>query len=1072
MRNRTPFQLLVLTISVLAAASSPAMVAPLNPSGLRCEYRANPLGIDETAPRLSWVVTSKKRAETQAAYQILVASSETVLAQNKGDCWDSKRVAGDDTTAIVYGGKPLTTGEVCHWKVRVWDNNGAVSDWSAPALWSMGLLNQNDWSAQWIGYDKMRQSATVKAPFAGAKWIWFAGDKFPDVPKGNRQFMSELKIPADAKIAKAELLVAADSRVFFDLNGQAVAMSHSSDKGVARLVDVKSLLKPGVNMVRVQVENAQTGPAGLIAQVNVTTDDGRTCVLVTDESWRATDNGGANWHNRPIAANEWPACQVLGSAGCAPWGELKYTPLLLPPPSYFRVGFDISKPVERATLYVTALGLADCHLNGRLVSEDRFTPGWTDYTKRVHYRAYDVTKLLNHGRNALGAVLADGWYSGYIGWGQIRDHYGKTPRLRAQLQVDYADGSHDIVATGPDWKASTGPVTSADFLMGEAFDARLVQKWCEPDFNASGWDSVVTGAEMNPVVQAHPGPPVRAFAEIKPKTITEVRPGVYVFDMGQNFAGVARLKVNGPAGRKITLRFAERLMPGGSVYTVNLRGAISTDTYICRGHGTETWEPRFTFHGFQYVEVTGLDSRPSKDLITGIALSSATAEAGDFACSDPMLNRLAKNTYWTQRANFIDIPTDCPQRDERLGWMGDAQVYVRTATLHEDVQAFFTKWLVDVEDGQRQDGEFPMVAPVKIAGNDGGPAWADAGVICPWNIYYVYGDTRILEKHYQSMARFIDFCQNRSTPDLLPPKEFHCFGDWLDIKDETPKPVIYEAYFAHSTKLMANIAAALGKTGDAAKYNDLFNRIKTAFNRAYVKDDGRIEGNTQTDYVLALSFDLLDPDRQKQAATHLVENIEKRDWHLSTGFIGTKSLMLALASIGRDDVAYRLIHNDTFPSWGFSIKHGATSIWERWDGWTPEKGFQDPGMNSFAHYSFGAVYQWMVENIGGIQSEGPAYKHIIIAPQTDDKLTFADVTYDSIHGPIETHWKKTGRGLRLKVIIPANTTATVSLPAADEAAVTESGRKVERAPGVKFLGKNGKSVVFEVASGAYNFKTK
>jgi alpha-L-rhamnosidase len=437
-----------------------------------------------------------------------------------------------------------------------------------------------------------------------------------------------------------------------------------------------------------------------------------------------------------------------------------------------------------------------------------------------------------------------------------------------------------------------------------------------------------------------------------------------------------------------------------------------------------------------------------------------------------MLNRLARNIYWTQRANFIDIPTDCPQRDERLGWMGDAQVYLRAATLNADVQSFFTKWLVDVQDGQRADGEYPMVAPVKVAGDDGGPAWADAGVICPWTIYQVYGDTRVLERHYDSMARFIDFCKNRSTAELLPPDKFHCFGDWLNIKDETPKTVICTAYFAYSTHLMAQIAQVLGRADDAVKYNELFERIKAAFNHAYVKNDGRIEGNTQTDYVLALSFGLLDETRQQQAAQHLVESIEKHNWHLATGFIGTKSLMLTLAQIGRNDVADMLIHNDTFPSWGFSIQQGATSIWERWDGWTPEKGFQDAGMNSFAHYSFGAVYQWMVENIGGIHSDGPDYKKIIIAPQPDPRLTFADTTYASIRGQIETHWMKKGTGLRLKVIIPANTTATVIVPGAATRSVYESGRLASRSPGVKFVRVEGDAAVYEVVSGTYDFVTK
>jgi alpha-L-rhamnosidase len=898
----------LLVVACLIAIKATA--ASLTPDTLRCEYRTNPLGLDETAPRLSWIVKSKNRDERQTAYQVVVAATEKELSDNKGTLWDSGKVHSDGTTAIVYQGQPLGSCNFCYWKVRVWDKNDHASDWSQPAMWAMGLLHQDDWRGPWIGYDKMRQD----------------------------EFVS--------------------------------------------------------------------------------------------------------------------------------------TNLFLPPPPYLRTAFQVSHKVKRATLYVTALGLADFYVDGHRVSDDRFTPGWTDYTKRVHYRAYDVTTLLHGGDNVLGAILADGWYSGYIGWGHIRDHYGKQPRLRVQLQVDYQDGTHEIVASGPDWKASSGAISSTDFLMGESYDAQREEKWSEPGFDDRNWDTVVTGAEMYPLIQAHPGPPVGSFAEVTPVSITPIHSGAYVFDMGQNFAGVARLKVKGRAGQKITLRFAERLNPDGSIYTTNLRGALATDTYICGGHGVETWEPRFTYHGFQYIEVTGLEETPDTKSITGIALSSETMDVGRFTCSDPMLNRLAKNIYWTQRANFIDIPTDCPQRDERLGWMGDAQVYIRTATLNEDVQAFFTKWLVDVQDGQRADGEFPMVAPVKVAGDDGGSAWADAGVICPWTIYEVYGDTRILKKHYASMARFIEFCKNRSTPDLLPPKQFQCFGDWLNIHDETPKTVICTAYFAYSTELMASIAEALGRTEDAAKYNDLFSRIKAAFNKAYVKPDGTIEGDTQTDYVLALAFDLLDTDQQQRAANHLIDKIKGRDWHLSTGFIGTKNLMMTLAKIGRNDVAYRLIHNDTFPSWGFSIKQGATSIWERWDGWTPEKGFQDPGMNSFAHYSFGAVYQWMAENIGGIRTDGPAYKHIVIAPQPDEQLTSADTTYVSIHGPIETHWKKQNGHFDLKVTIPANTTATLILPVGNVDSVRESGHPIRRSQGVTFVTADSGHSTFEVASGTYDFSTK
>ena len=1059
------------------AEADNAAVAGLTPVALRCEYLTDPAGIQETQPRLSWQLSSAQRGGRQVAYQILVASSPELLQQDKGDLWDTGRLESGESIGTVYAGAPLVAQEHGYWKVRVWDAQNQPG-WSQPAEWSMGLLEPTDWRAEWIGYDAARLKRQPASSFDHARWIWYAADGGTP-PKGYRRFAREFVLPAGVGIAQAELTATADDAFQFAINGQVVLKNQEGTDSWRhpQKAEVASLLQPGVNHILVQAENLEPGPAGLLAALVVTTTDGQTIRLQTDDSWRAAVSPGADWLNQSLPDEAWSAPRVIGENGVAPWGVLSAGEVFLPPAPYLRTAFKADRPVRRATLYVSALGLVEAHLNGQRVSEDFFTPGWTDYDKRVHYRTYDVTAQVRPGENALGAVLADGWYCGYIGYAKERDYYGKLPRVRMQLQLDYADGSAAVVGTGPDWKAATGAVREADFLQGESYDARQEPAgWDLPGFADQQWQPVVTDDAVQPLMQAHPGPPVRVLAEFRAKTISEPKPGVYVLNLGQNFAGIAHLKIAGQPGQKVTLRFAERLNPDGTIYTTNLRSARATDTYICKGGGVEEWEPHFTFHGFQYIEVTGLTQPPAKDTVVGLALSSATPVAGSFACSDPMLNQLHSNIYWTQRANFIDIPTDCPQRDERLGWTGDAQVYVRTATLNCDVEAFYTKWLVDlIEDGQRADGEFPMVAPVKVAGDDGGPAWADSGVVCPWTIYDVYGDRRILERYYPAMTRFIAFCQNRSKPNLLPPDHYQCFGDWLSIQADTPKDVICTAYFAQSTRLVARAAAVLGKTEDAAKYNDLYERIKAAFNQAYVTDDGRVRGDTQAGYVLALGFDLVDGDRAKLAAQHLVENIQARDWHLSTGFIGTKDLMLVLAKFGRNDVAYRLIHNDTFPSWGFSIKHGATSIWERWDGWTPEKGFQDPGMNSFAHYSFGAVYQWMLENLGGIRSDGTAYKHIIIAPQLDPGLTKVTAGYDSIRGPIQTAWRRTGDGLTLEVTIPANTSATVYLPAgasttADQ--ITEGGQPLAQAEGVKWLRNEGGCAVLAVASGSYQFAVK
>lgn len=1038
----------------------------LHPADLRCEHLIDPVSIDVKVPRLSWIVASSQRNQKQTAYQVLVAGSEAQLHEDHGDLWDSGKIQSNQTLDIEYAGKPLEADQRVFWKVRVWDRDGKASDWSKHARWIVGLSNDQWNKSQWIGYDAIHKTALQDAPLDGASWIWGAGNR-NTAPAGSRVFQRTFAVPAQAKIKSAALCVTARGLYTCEINGKKAAQSQPPvDWKRPSVVDATSLVHAGENEIQIRVEHQIAGPAGLIARLFIESEDGGARTVVTDgnfRSGRAADDGGMPQRSA--------SARVLGKYGDEPWGKLKTDVPVLPPPAYLQTEFNLSKPVRSATLYATALGIADVHLNGKRISDDRFDPGWTDYSKRVYYRAFDVTSDLKSDTNAVGAILADGWYSGYVGYARQRDLYGSKTRFRAQLHISYEDGTTETIATGPRWKASAGPILEADFLAGETYDARLeMSGWDQAGFDSKKWQAVdADGAEAQPVIEWHPGPPVSYVGDFHAEKITEPTPGVYVIDTGQNVAGIAHLKIQGEPGQKITLRFAERLNPDGTIYTANLRSARATDTYICRGGETEEWEPRFTFHGFQYIEITGLKSAPTPETVYCRALSSQTPLAGAFECSNSMINQLHSNIYWTQRSNFIDIPTDCPQRDERLGWTGDAQVYVRTATLNCDVQSFFTKWLVDLADGQRADGQFPMVAPVKVAGDDGGPAWADAGVICPWTIYQVYGDKRLLERQYPSMKKFIDFCKNRSTKALLPPKQFHCFGDWLSINADTPKDVIYEAYFARSTDLAARAADVLGKTQDASELHGLFNRIKAAFNNAYVSEDGTIKGNTQACYVLALASNLLDEQKQKLAAQYLVDDIEKRGWHLSTGFVGTKDLMLVLAQIGRNDVAYRLLEQTTFPSWGFSIEHGATSIWERWDGWTPDKGFQDPGMNSFAHYSFGAVYQWIVENIGGIRADDIAYGRITIAPQPGGGISWANMRYDSVHGPIETKWKLDGNRFALDLSVPANTEATVVLPTANPDRVMENSKPAASADGVKFIRSDAGRTFYSVGSGRYSF---
>ena len=1076
-------------ISIVVAATMVAAggCAILNEGGtgtanLRCEYLTDPQGIGAASPRLSWVMDAPGRGRVQTAYRILVADSREKLDSDVGNLWDSGKVLSDQCNQIEYRGKPLAARQQCYWKVRVWDENGSASPWSDPASWTMGLLSPQDWWAKPIGCDTdlppESEAYTKIDPLnlEGCDWVWFPGeDGTKNVPVGFRYFRRTFEIPTGQKIKNARIRLIADNEGTLYVNGRLVQKFQGWTPTYT--FDITAKVKSGQNTLAIAVENKgdAPNPAGLGGRLFVRFENGDHQMLSIDQSFKAAKEAPDGWFNPEFDDSSWAGANPIAKTGGGPWGQVHKPQLVLPPPPYLRTDFTVDKPVKRAVVYASALGLYELRINGKRVGEDYFTPGWTDYNKRLYYQTYDVTDLIASGGNAIGAILADGWYAGYIGFGKKREHYGDKPRFLAQLEIEYANGDKDFIVTDKSWKAAYGPHIEADFLMGETYDARMeLTGWDRTGFDDSKWKPVAVTDKIEAKVEPYPSVTVRKIMEIKPIERTEPNPGVFVFDMGQNFAGWVRLKVKGQEGDKVVLRFAEILNPDGTIYTTNLREARCTDTYTLCGCGTEVWEPRFTFHGFRYVEVTGYPGTPSTDAITGVVLHSDTPVAGAFECSNPMINQLYSNITWSQRGNFIEIPTDCPQRDERLGWTGDAQIFIRTATYNMDVSAFFTKWLIDLEDAQTPEGAFPDVAPHKVAMGSGVPAWGDAGVICPWTIYEVYGDTRVIERHYESMKKWIAYLKTNSK-DLLRPA--YGYGDWVSIGSDTPKDVIATAYFAYSTKLLAKMAAAIGKADDAKQYNELFDQIKEAFNKAYVSADGKIKGETQTCYLLGLYFDLLPEDKRPAAAKYLVEDLKKRDWHLSTGFVGLSYLLPTLTDTGNLDAAYRLLNQDTFPSWGYSIKNGATTIWERWDGWTDEKGFQDPGMNSFNHYSFGSVGRWMFNTVAGIDTEGPGFKRIRIEPRPvlapgAGGFTYAKATYDSIYGKIISDWKIKDDKFTLNVTIPANTTATVYVPAANVESVKESGRTATQAEEVRFIqAENGKAV-FAVGSGTYKFTSK
>lgn len=996
----------------------------VSPVALRCEYLVNPEGMEVLSPRLSWEICGKpeggnlkaERGVRQTAYRVLVASSRELLKKNQGDLWDTGKVMSDQSNQLAYAGKPLSSRMPCFWKVMVWpalsgvegDVAGTPTAWSAPAYWSMGLLEASSWKAEWIGLDK--------AP-------------------GNKPEQS-------TELEGANEPIVIKRAIYGVLNNPSIR------------VDVKEVLQKRVD----------AGNRRVIATNDLAGKDpapGRKKKLRVECSVGGKHVKGTVPENIELD---------LSTGGI----RKQY----LPSP-YLRKDFNVSAPVKRAVIYVTAQGFFELHLNGKRVSDEYFMPGWTDYRKRIYYRSYDVTDMLSRGPNVIGAILGDGWFRGNISnLGQ--NHYGKRIRLMSQLHIDYADGRSEMIPSDKSWKASFGPIIESDMQAGETYDARReMPGWDRSGFllrsaseatagqvDESNWVAVDSGSTIQPMIQAYPGVPVRKTQALPTVQLTEPTPDAYVFDLGQNFSGWIRLKVSGEAGDKVVMRFAEMLNADGTVYTENLRSARATDTYILKGGAEEVWEPRFTFHGFRYVQITGLRGQPSPEMVTGMVIHSDAPMTSSFECSNPMLNQLHQNIVWGQRSNYLEVPTDCPQRDERLGWTGDTQVFIRSGCYNQDVASFFTKWIVDLMDTQNSEGTFGQQAPV-FHGH-GSPAWADAGVICPWTIYRVYGDLRLIKQHYGAMTRFIDYCGQKG---LKGPGN-RGFGDWLAVGSKTPKELISAAYFGYSTSLMIEMADALGKSADAAQYRKLFQDIRADFQKSFVDADGKIAGDSQTGYCLALHFNLLTAVQREQAAAHLVNRIKAKDTHLSVGFVGVSLLLPTLTEIGRSDLAYQLIQNKTYPSWGYSIEQGATTIWERWNSYTKDKGFGNAGMNSFNHYAYGACGEWMFRSMLGIESDGAGFRKIVMKPELGEGITWAKGHYDSINGRIESGWEIEDGNFRWSIVVPPNTSATVYVPAQKVEDVSIDGQMGGSSPDVEFLRMENGRALFKVGSGRYEFVSK
>jgi alpha-L-rhamnosidase len=1010
----------VLCFVLLVAAANAA------PVHLRTNALNTPIGVDTPRPTFSWVSDATTPNWTQSAYEILVDPDVGKLRAGHASIWDSGRVVSSESLDIGYAGAPLKPQQRYAWKVITWDREGKATA-SAPTWFETGLVSASDWKAQWI----TRKNPEAEKELRVIRWVWLQGaDAFHVASATPAHFRYEFQL--EGTPIAGSLHVLARGAFVARVNGQVAG--HHEDWGAFDREEIGSLLHAGKNEIEIDVVSHRTGgPAAksaeaLAASVHVTRADGTEERLVTDEKWQA----------RSTAHDAWQAVQSVGPLSM-PFGIGADRQQAIPGPdrvatdaSLLRKDFTVDSPVRSARLTITALGAYHAYINGQSIAPSTLlAPGWTDFHKRVQYQTYDVTPMLTQGENTLGLELGGGWYSSPMTWVGFR--YTPGPNLlRAQLDLTLANGQHQTIVTDPSWQTAPAPITFSEIYAGESYDARLVQRgWSSPHFNATSWTPAITAVppDDSMVISAQPDLLINSVMTIHPVGLdpaNATHPAI--FDMGQNMVGNVRIHIRGLRGAVVRLRYAERLNSDGSIYTENLRNADATDTYALSGEGEETWTPEFTFHGFRYVELSFLGvapaAPPSLAIIEGLVFNSLPpTPAVRLRSSSELLNKMNELGAWGQRGNFVSIPTDCPQRDERLGWMGDAGAFWRTGTYNFDIDAFTRKFMLDVTDAQSAAGAFSDVSPNILGPTPGAPGWGDAGIFIPYAAWLQYGDASLVERSWPAMQRWMDFIL-ANNPDYLRRKALgNNFGDWLAPDPHTSRELIGTAYWALVAREMAEMANAIHRPDDAENYQQLYDHIAAAYRVAYIKEDGSVEGNTQTAYLATIFTGIAPPALTGNMVDRIAKDVEAHGNHPTTGFLGTPFLMFVLDQNGRTDLAFKLLLSETYPSWGYMVRKGATTWWERWNGDTG-----DPSMNSYNHYAFGSVMAWVYRRAAGIDTDasGPGFRHIKIQPHFDPALPRLHVEYDSAYGAIVSDWQQSEH--RFTVSIPANTTATVTLP--------------------------------------------
>ncbi len=1027
---------------------------------LKCEYRVDPLGVDVTAPRLSWMLESNERGQVQTAYQVLVASSAEALASDTGDMWDSGRVESDQSVHVVYAGRPLKSRESCYWKVRVWDKDGRASDWSPPAFWSMGLLDPSDWKAKWIGLDEGDQPDYL----ADAQWLRVSDEA--------RFFRRTVVIPEDGEITAARLVVGTNCAFSAYVNGKPLVEGTRTAFAPSLELDAEPHLHAGVNTIAISVEPGQDDQAPrLICALSAEFESREPVVLRSDAAWEVSDR----------LDGEWSPAEVLGPNDGSLFDRVLGNDCTRLPARMLRREFDVHRKIKRATAYMCGLGFSELYLNGRKVGHRVLSPGLTDYRKRALYVTHDVTDELRQGRNAVGVILGNGRFFAPRKVACFPAVNFGFPKLLFQMEIEYDDGTVETVVSDDSWKlTANGPIRENNEYDGEVYDARKeIEGWNEPGFvEDANWQAARLVEAPTPALNSEMAEPIRVVETVRPVAITSPSPGVYVFDMGRNIAGWCRLTVKGPAGTRVHLRHAEWLLDDGNLRVDNLRTAKATDVYILSGKGTEVYEPRFVYHGFRHVEVTGFPGAPKLSDLEGRVVCDALDRAGEFSCSNALINRIYRNMYWGFLGNYKSIPMDCPQRDERQGWFGDRCEVSRGEMYMFDTAAFDTKWLRDIRDSQLDDGRLPDLAPAYWSFYTQSITFPSILVDMVGYLHTEYTDTRAIETNYDCMRKWIDMEIGRLVDGIMPPDTY---GDWCSPPERpelirqgvfsraTSPDLVSTAWFYHNLKLMARHASILGKKDDAGRFIEVADRIKAAFNARFLDEaTGTYDNGSQTSSILPLAFGLTPDEQRQRVFENLIRNIcDETDGHLSVGQMGCKWLMRTLTDNGRPDVAYRLATQTTYPSWGYTIEQGATTIWELWNG-----DVGNPGMNSLNHVmQIGDLLLWLHHCVAGIapDEERPGFKHIVMRPLVVGDLKSARAQRKSMYGMIVSDWRISGETFEWRIEIPANSTAAVYVPAPDPDSVLEGGEPASGVSAVKFLRIEGGRAVFEIGSGSYVF---